>query len=146
MRWSASLVGLFIGLVYAAVYLALAFGAAGAGHGTGIFFAAILPYGLGLLVFPVIGFLAGNIKFFLSKVLFLSSLAIHYALVISFLRLDWIRDFSYVEKMWNYSQMSILLPAGCYLLGQVIIWTVFIRSVVVRGNRAPEQRHARDRE
>jgi hypothetical protein len=145
MRWSASVVGLLIGLVYAVVYLALAVGAEGAGHGTGIFFAAILPYGLGLLFFPTVGFLAGNLKPFFSKVLFLSALAIHYALVINFLRSDWVSDFSYVEKMWNYSQLSILLPAGFYLFGQVIIWAVFIRGVVVHEDRAPEQRHAADR-
>ena len=146
MRWSVSVVGLLIGLVYALVYLALAFGAGGAGHGTGIFFAAILPDGLGLLFFPTVGFLAGNLKPFLSKVLFLSVLAIHYALVIHFLRSDWASDLSYVEKMWDYSRLSILLPAGFYLFGQVIVWAVFIRGVAVHGNRAPEQRHAADRD
>jgi hypothetical protein len=137
MRWSSSIVGFIIGLIYAVVYFALAFGAAGAGHGTSIFFAAILPYWFGVFIFPVIGFLAGNLKLFLPRVLFLSALAIHYVLVINNLRLDWIRDFSYVEKMWNYSQLSILLPSGFYLLGQVIIWAVFIRSVVVHGNDSP---------
>jgi hypothetical protein len=32
-----------IGLAFAILYFFLAFGASGAGHGTGIFFAAILP-------------------------------------------------------------------------------------------------------
>lgn len=140
MRWSSSIVGFIIGLVYVVAYLALAFGAAGAGHGTGIFFAAILPYGFGLFIFPVVGFLAANLKLFLPKVLFLLALAVHYILVIIFLRVDWVSDFSYVEKMWNYSRLSILLPAGFYLLGQVAIWAIFIRSVLVHGNRFPERR------
>ncbi len=129
MRRSSSLAGLIVGLVYAVVYLALAFGAAGAGHGTGIFFAAILPYGLGLLFFPFVGSLLGNLKSSRSRVLFLSAAAIHYALVIYYLHLDWIHDLSYVEKMWRYSPGAILLPAALYLFGQVIIWVFFIRSL-----------------
>jgi hypothetical protein len=133
MRWSSSLLGFLAGLVYAAIYLGLAFGAAGAGHGTGIFFAAILPYGLGLLFFPMIGFLAGDLRSFLSKVLFVSLMMIHYAFVINFLRWDWISEPAYVEKIWNYSPLSIILPAGFYLVGQFAIWAVFIRKTVMRG-------------
>ena len=132
----SSAIGLTIGIIYAVVYLALAFGAAGAGHGTFIFFAPLLPYGLGLLFFPIVGFLAGDLRPFLSRVLFISVLALHYALTIIFLRLEWVRDLSYTEKVWNYSPLGILLPAGCYLLWQVVIWVVFVRGVVIEANRA----------
>ena len=46
MRWRPGIAGLLIGFGFAVVYFFLAFAASGAGHGTGIFFAAILPYGL----------------------------------------------------------------------------------------------------
>ena len=132
VRWKKSIVGLLIGLAFAVVYLFLAFGAAGAGHGTGIFFAAILPYGVGLLLFPALGFLAGNLRSLANKIVFVSILTIHYALVINFLRLDWISEATYFEKMWNYSPLAILLPTGLYFAGQLILWFMFIRSLVVR--------------
>lgn len=128
MRWSASLTGLVVGLVYAFVYFVLAVGAAGAGHGTGIFFAPVMPYGLGLLVFPFVGFLLGNMKSSRSKTLFLSAMALHYALAVYFLRLFWVQESSYTEKMWAYSPGSVLLPAWLYVCGQAVIWMVFIRQ------------------
>ena len=130
----ASAIGLTVGVVYALLYLFLAFGAAGAGHGTFIFFAPISPYCLGLLIFPVLGYLAGDLRPFLSRVLFLSVLAIHYALTIIFLRVEWISDPSYIQKVWNIYPWNILMPAGCYLLGQVIIWAALIRGVVFQIN------------
>jgi hypothetical protein len=144
MRLSSSIVGLVLGLAYALVYLAFAFDAAGAGHGTGIFFVVMAPYGLGLLVFPVIGFLMGDLRPFTSRVLLASVMAIHYALIINLLRVGWLREFAYVEKMWSYSPSSILLPAGFYLSGQVAVWAAFIRSVHGHANRAPQQQHAPD--
>jgi hypothetical protein len=131
-----SAIGLTIGIIYALVYLALALGAAGAGHGTFIFFAPLLPYGLGLLFFPVFGFLAGDLRLFLYRVLFLSALALHYAMTIIVLRLEWVRDLSYMEKIWNYSPLGILLPAGWYVPGQSLIRAMFIRGVVFQSNRA----------
>jgi hypothetical protein len=88
-----------------------------------------LPYGFGLLVFPMIGFLVGDLRPFLSRVFFVAVLVIHYALVVNFLRLDWLSDSTYVAKMWNYSPVSIILPAGFYFSGQVVIWVAFIRSI-----------------
>jgi hypothetical protein len=132
----SSAIGLTVGVVYALLYLALAFGAASAGHGTFIFFAPIAPYCLGLFIFPILGYLAGDLRPFLSRVLFLSALVIHYALTIISLRVGWINDSSYIQKVWNIYPWNILLPAGCYVLGQVIIWVALICGVVFRASRA----------
>jgi hypothetical protein len=145
MKWSSAISGLLIGLGYTAIYLVLAFGAAGAGHGTGIFFGVAWPYGLGLLVFPALGFLAGDLKPFLSKVFYISVLVIHYALVINLLLVGWMRDLPYIEKMWNHSPLYILLPTGFYILGQAVIWTFLWRGIFIGNGRAAEQRHAPDR-
>ncbi len=130
MRKLSPTVGLFVGLLYAALYFFLAMGAAGAGHGTFIFFAAVGPYGLGLVVFPALGFLAGRLENFFPKVLFLSLLVIHYALVFNLLRLDWVNDSTYFRKTWDSHPWGVILPAGCYLLGQILIWVAFCRSLV----------------
>jgi len=132
----ASAIGLSVGLLYALAYLILAAGAAGAGHGTYFFFAPISPYCLGLLIFPLLGYLAGDLRPFSSRVIFLSALAIHYALTAIFLRGDGLSEPSHIRKVWDISPENILLPAGCYLLGQVIIWVALIRVVVSRSGRA----------
>ena len=132
MRWSFA----GLGLLYAIIYAFLAFVAAGAGHGTGIFFVAIWSYGLGLLVFPLIGFLAADLRPFLVKVIFISILAIHYAVVVKLILVGWAGDFPHIEKMWNLSTWYILLPAGFYLVGQIVIWMVLIRRSIIYRERA----------
>lgn len=131
MRWGRATIGLFLGLGYAALYFCLAFAAAGgggAGHGPGtlIFFAVALPYGAGLLFFPVIGFLVA--KSFTAKLLFVSVTVIHYTLVINFLRIGWLHDPGHFQQMWNYSPIWILLPGVVYLSGQILIWVLFVRA------------------
>ena len=121
--------GLVIGVVFTAIYLLLAFAASGAGHGTALFFAVIFPYGLGLLLFPLIGFLTDNLDSFLTKTLLLVVLAIHYGLVFTFIKMIWVEDFSYFEKVWSLSPIMIILPLGFYLLGNLIVFVTFISSL-----------------
>jgi hypothetical protein len=131
VRWSLAIAGSLIGLAFAIFYFFLAFGASGAGHGTGIFFSVVCPLGLGLLIFPVLGFLAGDLRPFTSKVIFVGVMVVHYALAINFLRFDWATESEYFEKSWNYSHWSIILPTLSYLCAQVLLWFLFIRSLVV---------------
>jgi membrane-bound metal-dependent hydrolase YbcI (DUF457 family) len=44
----------------------------------------------------------------MSKVTFVCLLIVHYALVISSLRLEWMVDLVYIEKAWNNSHSSII--------------------------------------
>jgi len=132
----SQVVGLAGGTSYGLVYCFLAFSATGGDRGTYIFFAPAGPYLLGLLWFPLAGFLAGDLRPFLSKVVFISALIVHYAIIIIFLRAVWEIDFPYFAQVWDNSPSYILLPAGWYLLGQAIIWAVFIRGVVFESHRA----------
>jgi len=132
VRWRRAIAGSIIGIAFAIVYFFFAFAAAGAGHGTGIFLAPVLPYGLGLLAFPILGFLAGDLRSFISKVTFVCVLVLHYALVINFLRLEWMIDLVYIEKSWNNSHWSIILPAASYFGAELLLWLLFVRSLVVR--------------
>ena len=142
MNRSFSIKGLVLGVIFAAFYFLLAALAAGAGHGTQLFFAPILPYGLGLLVFPVIGFLAGNLNSFFTKFLFLIVLAVHYVLVLIFIKLMWVEfeDFLYFEKMWNQSPISIILPAAFYVFGNSVVYAAFIYSFIRQGNESHKMR------
>jgi len=109
-RWQ--FVGLATGASYALIYSFLAFSATGGDRGTAIFFAPAGPYLLGLLFFPLAGFLAGDLRPFLSKVVFISALIVHYAMTVIFLRVWWGRQFPRIEEVWNISPWYILLPAG----------------------------------
>jgi hypothetical protein len=112
------------------VYFFFAFAAAGAGHGTFIFFAPMSPYGLGVIVFPALGFLAGNLRPFLSKVFFISLLVVHYTLTIFILRVPWIRDPAYIDKTWAFSPSYIVVPAALYIGGNILLWVVFVYNLV----------------
>ena len=126
MRWRRSIVGSLIGLAFGVVYFFFALAASGAGHGTFIFFAAISPGVFGVIAFPVLGFLGGDLRPFISKVFFVSLLVIHYTLVINTLRAPWIRDRAYIEKTWAFSPWLIVLPAALYLSANVFIWVLFL--------------------
>jgi hypothetical protein len=112
------------------VYFFFAFAAAGAGHGTFIFFAALSPYGLGVLAFPALGFLAGDLRPFLSKVLFVSLLVVHYTLAITTLRVPWIRDAAYIDKTWAFSPSYIVVPMALYAGVNISLWVVFVYNLV----------------
>ena len=130
-------IGMVVGLLYAAVFFFLAFlaiGGGGAGHGpgTGIFFAVVWPYGVGLLYFPMIGLLSAVLHSFISKVLFVSATVIHYALTLNALRFNHLTDADALRGMWNYSPWIILIPTVLYFGGQTLIWFLFIRACKLR--------------
>ncbi len=118
-----------MGVIFATVYLLLAIFAAGAGHGAVLFLAPTFPYGLGLLLFPIIGFLAGNLNSFFTKSLFLIVLAIHYGLVLTVIKFMWVEDIPYFEKVWNSSPILIILPSIFYVLGNLVVYATFVHSL-----------------
>ena len=117
------------------MYFILAFAACGAGHGTFIFFAAISPYWLGVVAFPVLGFFAGDLRPFFSKIFFVSLLVLHYTLVINALRAPWIRDPVYLNKTWSFAPSLIVLPAALYLSVNVFIWVLFLYELAMGRRR-----------
>jgi hypothetical protein len=129
MKRSFSFKGLVWGIIFTGVYLLLAGAAAGGGHGALLFLAPLFPYGLGLLLFPVIGFLAGNLDSFFTKSLFLIMLAVHYGLVLTVIKFMWVENVPYFEKVWNSSPTLIILPLTFYVLGNLVAYAAFIHSL-----------------
>ena len=130
MRWRRSMVGLLIGFMFGVVYFFAAFAASGAGHGTFIFFAPLSPYSFGVIAFPALGFLAGDLRPFLSKVFFISVLVVHYTLAIVTLRVPWIHDPAYIEKTWAFSHSYIVVPTALYLGANILLWGLFVYNLV----------------
>lgn len=118
--------GVVLGMAFAVLYGALVIGAAGMGHGTYIFFASISPACWGLLVYPVAGYFAGDLRTRSSRIGFTVTMVLHYLLMIGNLIAWWADEkHFYVAKMWSHSPMSIIIPAVVYLSGQCFIWGWF---------------------
>jgi hypothetical protein len=125
-RWWLGL----LGLLYSAGYLFVAVMTSGGGHGPRFTFAGLMPYGAGLLVFPVLGFLMGNLQSAPFKIAYGVLLLIHSATVVGFVVAWWAEDQPYVTRAWDSSPLNILLPVGWYLTGQIILWATLLWAVL----------------
>jgi hypothetical protein len=110
------------GCIFAAMYLFLAFRAAGYGHGSYIFFSVAMPYGLGLLIYPLLFALTDYLYSRTVKIVYLLTVVIHYSTTAIFVYSWWNDDIPYLLKIWSVSPASILLPFIWYLFGQFFIW------------------------
>ncbi len=119
-----------LGIGFSVIYLFLALLTSGGGHGPSFTFAGAAPYGLGLLVFPVFGFLFSDLKLPMTKVVCLVMLAAHYVAVTYIVATSWVSEMPYAERAWSVSPLNILLPVGWYAVGQVIVWGVLAQSIV----------------
>ncbi|MBA3713345.1 MAG: hypothetical protein H0W76_12990 [Pyrinomonadaceae bacterium] len=126
-----------LGVGFSVVYLFLALLTSGGGHGPSFTFAGAAPYGLGLLLFPVFGFLLSDLKLPMTKVACLVMLVAHYVAVAYSVATSWVSEMPYAERAWSVSPSNILLPVGWYVAGQFIVWGLLARSVIA-GKR---QRH-----
>ncbi|HEY8402298.1 MAG TPA: hypothetical protein VIK89_13610 [Cytophagaceae bacterium] len=117
------------GFIFAGIFLFLAFRAAGYGHGSYIFFSVAMPYGLGLLIYPMLFALTEYLYSVTFKMFFLLTALVHYSVTAIFVILWWNDDFPYLIKTWSVSPTSILFPLLWYLMGQVFIWILFFKNI-----------------
>lgn len=117
------------GLVAIVVYAIAAYPAAGAGHGTYIFMAPLMPYGLGGAIYPVLFGLSANLRSTFVKVLYLVVALIHYALTCFFLISWWEGDAEYLYKTWDQSPLLVLIPIAFFTAIQVAVWALFIKNL-----------------
>ena len=132
-RWSLA----FLGLVYGLCYLLLAIMTSGGGHGPRFTFAPAMPYGIGLLVFPVLGYLVGDLRNNTSRVASGILLIIHCAMVISLVVIWWPEDLPHAHRAWEASPSNILLPVLWYCCGLVFLGAMYIRGVWSARHRHP---------
>jgi hypothetical protein len=132
-RWSLAVTG----LAYAISYLLLAIMTSGGGHGPRFTFAPAMPYGIGLLVFPVLGYLVGDLKAQASRAIFAILLIAHSAIVMTLVVIWWQEDLPYANRAWEASPSNILLPVLWYFCGLVFLWAMYIRGVLSNRRRHP---------
>ena len=117
------------GFGFAGVFLYLAFVAAGYGHGTNIFFAAAMPYGSGLLIYPFLFGLTEYLSSAAVRTIYLLTATVHYFVTAIFIFLWWNDEFPYLFKVWSLAPPMVLLPLAWYASGQFFIWFLFFRNL-----------------
>ena len=111
------------GLIYTVVYFFLAVMSTGGGHGN---FFLLTPITGWLFIFIAL-FLLTRLKSLFSHIFFVGIMLAHY--LINLLLLLSFKD--EIIKDWNRvaGRTGIIITIGFYLLGQLIIWFFFFRSV-----------------
>jgi hypothetical protein len=111
------------GLIYTVVYFFLAVMSTGGGHGN---FFLLTPITGWIFIFIAL-FLLTRLKSLFSHILFVGIMLAHY--LINLLLLLSFKD--EIIKDWNRvaGRTGIIITIGFYLLGQLIIWFFFFRSI-----------------
>ena len=108
---------------------------AGAGHGTALFFAPLFTWPLVLGAFVAVVY-ADRMP---GKIAFLFCVGLHY-LHMSFWLSDCFNGYCDQEELvqlWKFSKTFAMFGIGWYLLGQVILWFMFLRQTGLWARDAP---------
>lgn len=123
------------GVIYSLIYLILAVGAAGFGHGTYIFFVPAWPFGLGLLVYPLQFHLLDKSESTAAKALLVSSELFHLGLIAFLLSVRWPEELQYFERSWVLEPLSIILPVVWFAIGHLVLWIAFLLKIYGSGEK-----------
>ncbi|MDM7922883.1 MAG: hypothetical protein QUS14_11330 [Pyrinomonadaceae bacterium] len=121
---------IILGVVFSVIYLILAVGGSGLGHGTYIFFVPAWPYGLGLLVYPLLLHLVGIAETARDRLVFLVLILSHYGIIAYLLVQRWPAEADSIAKVWSVEPINIVLPAIWFLFGHLALWTAFFVKLV----------------
>lgn len=120
---------LLFGISYLLLYCVLAFFTLGARHGTNLFLAPLMPYGLGFVLLLFIIYLFDKLNSGFERNIYLALMTIHHLATFFWLAYCWSseNDDEYLIKTWKAIPEIVLLTVGWYLLGQIIIWANFYK-------------------
>jgi hypothetical protein len=114
---------ILFGVIYTGIYSFLAIMSTGGGHGNFFLFVPITTCILVLIAL----FLLTRLEGFTARLFFVVLMLMHY--IVTFLLLLDIRD-SIAEDFNRVAGLgSIFVTSGTYLIGQLIIWIAFFKSV-----------------
>lgn len=118
---------IILGTILTSVYVLFALLAAGAGHGTYIFLTVVMPYGLGIVIYPFLFGLFNYLESGFVRMIFVLAILIHYGITALFIYLWWEDDFPYLLKTWNLNPTYIILPLVWFLVLQFLVWRSFVK-------------------
>jgi hypothetical protein len=120
---------LLFGIGFVLIYLVASVIAAGAGHGTYIFFAVSMPYGFGLLVYPILWIMTAYLESAFFRLAYLSVIAVHYVTASIFVYIWWNDDYPYLKKTWEINPVYVLLPLTVLMIGHFLLWRALFQSL-----------------
>jgi hypothetical protein len=119
------------GLLYGISLAILGWFATGAGHGTFFFFSlAVFPYGIGLILWPLIGWLLADSRAYFQRILFIITIIFRYALIVIYVLFYGSSEIPYIAVTWRYSRFAILAPVALFLIGQLLIWAIVLGRIL----------------
>ena len=99
------------GVLLAGLYALLAFLAAGGGHGTYLFFAPLMPYGIGGVTYPLLFGISSRTRNNFWRLIYIVVLLTHYFVATIFVTYWLGDDLAYLVKTWEHNALLIILPA-----------------------------------
>lgn len=118
-----------LGIIFSIAYVIFAMGAAGFGHGTYLFFIPAWPYGLGLLVYPVLFHLLSLLENYRTRWIFVCVALLHYATIALLLSARWSDEASYVQRTLSVEPLNVVLPVVWFFAGQIVLWICFTLKI-----------------
>jgi hypothetical protein len=125
-RKTFAILTLFLGAVFAG----LGWITSAAGHGTFFFFSiAVFPYGLGLLLWLMIGFFLADVGQPFQRTMFLTTIFVRYLVIGIYVFNYWSYEWPHIKITWAHSRLFILAPIIVFFAWQAFIWAFFIRRM-----------------
>jgi len=127
LRWPFTTVGVVFSIVYGLLSLAIV---PTCGLGTGILIIIALgPYGIGLLLWPVVAFLLADLKTTVAKFLVIVLLIGHCSFVYLVLYRGGIEEWQRMTKTIRLYPQYMWPPIILYICAHVLIWGLFVRGL-----------------
>ncbi|HEY0319834.1 MAG TPA: hypothetical protein VGC66_02570 [Pyrinomonadaceae bacterium] len=116
-----------IGFVYAVILLVFAGIVSDEWRSDGLFNTlGIYPYGLGIIFWPLLGYLFPRIESLFDKYLLVSAIALYdFSAVYKFMSSD-AEEMAFFERVWRMNKLGILVLAAFYLGGQLFMVRVIL--------------------
>jgi|GEM_PF-3436949 len=115
------ILNLLLTLVYSLIYIYFSIDAAGAGHGTFVFFAPLITW---ILVFVAVILVSLDQKRFM-PLPFIVLMAVHYIVTIVYVVGYFKEGANELFELWSQSKSFVLSAIVWYLGGQILLWINF---------------------
>lgn len=119
----------FIGFVYGLSLAYLGIISSGGGHSNLTSMLALSPYGLGIFIWPILGFLSADFRASWSKPVFTGLMCIHFMGLIFYIYGNWEGESYWLKIAINNTNFIIMTTLGIvsYFVGQTFLWLRFLR-------------------
>lgn len=108
-------------ILFLAVYCILSFHMLGFGHGTGLFLAPLMPFGLGLTLYLLIAYLLNKLESSFTRSCFIILVIVSNINTFFWCSYMWNENYDGTIRMWDHSLGVFLFSVFWYLFGQLLL-------------------------